>query len=207
MLALIGKKIGMTQLFNEEGMRVPLSVVQVLPNLVVHERTAEKHGYSAKVLGTDPLKKVRTKKPYAGQFPQGISPTRFLVEFKDFEKECKVGDTLGVEIFEGISYVDVRGTTKGKGFQGVVRRHGFAGGPGAHGSKFHREMGSVGTGAFRKIIKGSRMPGRMGAARLTVQNLRLFKVDAEKGLLLIRGAIPGRQGGMVVVTTAKKKQA
>jgi large subunit ribosomal protein L3 len=104
-----------------------------------------------------------------------------------------------------VRFVDVRGATKGKGFQGVVRRHGFQGGPGAHGSKFHREMGSVGTGAFRKIIKGSRMPGHLGDARFTVQNLRLFRVDAEKGLLMIRGAIPGRRGGMVVVLKAAKK--
>jgi large subunit ribosomal protein L3 len=205
MLALIGRKIGMTQLFNEEGMRVPLSVVEVEPNTVVQERTPEKNGYKAMVIGVEALKKSRIKKPYAGQFPQASDPTRFLMEFKDFDKECKVGDKLGVEIFEGVSFVDVRGTTKGKGFQGVVRRHGFQGGPGAHGSKFHREMGSVGTGAFRKIIKGSRMPGHMGAARLTVQNLRLFKIDAEKRLLLIRGAIPGRRGGMVVVLKAVKK--
>jgi large subunit ribosomal protein L3 len=205
MLALIGKKIGMTQLFNEEGMRIPVSVIQVQPNVVVQERTTEKHGYSARVLGADALKKSRVRKPYGGQFPEGTDPTRFLLEFKDFEAECKVGDTLGVEIFEGVRFVDVRGTTKGKGFQGVVRRHGFAGGPGAHGSKFHREMGSVGTGAMRKIVKGSKMPGRMGNARLTVQNLRLFRVDKEKGLLLINGAVPGRRGGMVVVLKATKK--
>jgi large subunit ribosomal protein L3 len=205
MLALIGRKLGMTQLFNEEGMRIPLSVIQVEPNVVVRERTAEKNGYSAMVLGADALKKSRTRKPYAGQFPQGADPTRYLLEFKDFEKECKVGDKVGVEIFEGVLFVDVRGTTKGKGFQGVVRRHKFAGGPGAHGSKFHREMGSVGTGAFRKIVKGSKMPGRMGDARLTVQNLRLFRVDKEKGLLLINGAVPGRRGGMVVVLKARKK--
>jgi large subunit ribosomal protein L3 len=116
-----------------------------------------------------------------------------------------VGDKLGVEIFEGVRFVDVHGTTKGKGFQGVVRRHNFAGGPGAHGSKFHREMGSVGTGAFRKITKGTKMPGRMGNEQLTVQNLRLFRVDKEKGLLLINGAVPGRRGGMVIVLKAKKK--
>lgn len=205
MLALIGRKIGMTQLFSDEGMRVPVSVVQIEPNTVVLERTPDKNGYSAKVLGAEAMKKVRVRKPVAGQFPQGVDPTRYLMEFQDFEKECKVGDKLGVEIFEGVKFVDVRGTTKGKGFQGVVRRHGFQGGPGAHGSKFHREMGSVGTGAFRKIVKGSRMPGHMGAVRFTVQNLRLFKVDAEKHLLLIRGAIPGRRGGMVVVQKAVKK--
>ncbi len=110
-----------------------------------------------------------------------------------------------MEIFEGVRFVDVQSATKGKGFQGVMRRHGFQGGPGAHGSKFHREMGSVGTGAFRKIVKGSKMPGRMGNAKLTVQNLRLFRVDKDKGLLLIKGAVPGRRGGMVVVRTAKKK--
>jgi large subunit ribosomal protein L3 len=195
----------MTQLFNEEGMRIPVSVIQVEPNVVVRERTAEKNGYSARVLGADALKKSRVRKPYAGQFPEGTDPTRFLLEFKDFEAECKVGDKLGVEIFEGVRFVDVRGTTKGKGFQGVVRRHKFAGGPGAHGSKFHREMGSVGTGAFRKITKGTKMPGRMGNERLTVQNLRLFRVDKEKGLLLINGAVPGRRGGFVIVLKAKKK--
>ncbi len=205
MLALIGKKIGMTQLFTDEGMRIPVSVIKVEPNVVVRERTEEKHGYQAMVLGADSVKKSRVRKPYAGQFPEGIAPTRRLLEFKDFERECKVGDALGVEIFEGVTFVDVRGTTKGKGFQGVVRRHGFQGGPGAHGSKFHREMGSVGTGAFRKIIKGSKMPGHMGAARLTVQNLRLFRVDKDKGLLLIKGAVPGRRGGMVVVLKASKK--
>jgi large subunit ribosomal protein L3 len=205
MIALIGRKVGMTQLFNEEGMRIPLSVIRVEPNVVVRERTQDKHGYSAMVLGADKLKKSRVKKPLAGQFPEGTDPTRYLMEFKNFEKECKVGDALGVEIFEGVRYVDVRGTTKGKGFQGVVRRHKFAGGPGAHGSKFHREMGSVGTGAFRKIVKGSKMPGRMGNERLTVQNLRLFRVDKEKGLLLINGAVPGRRGGMVIVLKASKK--
>ena len=205
MLALIGRKIGMTQLFSDDGVLTPLTIVQVEPNTVVKERTADKHGYSAKVLGVEPLKKSRIKKPYAGQFGQGMDPTRFLMEFKDYERECKVGDKLGVEVFEGVKFVDVRGTTKGKGFQGVVRRHGFQGGPGAHGSKFHREMGSVGTGAFRKIVKGARMPGHMGDARLTVENLRLFKVDAEKKLLLIRGAVPGRRGGMVVVLKAIKK--
>jgi large subunit ribosomal protein L3 len=205
MLAIIGRKIGMTQLFNDEGMRVPVTVVLVEPNTVVMERTPEKHGYRATVLGVEALKKTRVKKSYEGQFRNITDPTRFLFEFKDFERECKVGDKLGVEIFDGVKFVDVRGTTKGKGFQGVVRRHGFKGGPGAHGSKFHREMGSVGTGAFRKIIKGSRMPGRMGATRLTVQNLRLFKIDTGRKLLLIRGAIPGRQGGMVVVQKAVKK--
>jgi len=205
MLGLIGTKIGMTQLFSDDGTRVPLSVIQVEPNVVVQQRTAEKNGYSAMVLGAGAMKKTRVKKPYGGQFPQGVDPRRYLLEFKDFEKEAKIGDTVGVEIFEGVPFVDVQSATKGKGFQGVMRRHGFQGGPGAHGSKFHREMGSVGTGAFRKIIKGSKMPGRMGNAKLTVQNLRLFRVDKEKGLLLIKGAVPGRRGGMVVVRTAKKK--
>jgi len=205
MLALIGRKIGMTQVFTGEGMLVPVTVVQIEPNTVVRERTEDKNGYRATVLGVDTLKKSRARKPYAGQFPTGIEPTRYLFEFKNYDKECKVGDKLGVEVFEGVRFVDVRGTTKGKGFQGVMRRHGFMGGPGAHGSKFHREMGSVGTGAFRKIVKGSRMPGRMGNARLTVKSLRLHRVDKEKGLLLIKGAVPGRRGGMVVVLKAGKR--
>jgi len=205
MLALIGRKMGMTQVFTEDGTRIPVSVVQVEPNTVVRERSEDVNGYRAMVLGADALKKSRVTKPYAGQFPQGIEPTRFLLEFRDFERECKVGDRLGVEVFEGVRWVDVRGTSKGKGFQGVVKRHGFKGGPGAHGSKFHRELGSIGTGAFRKITKGRKMPGRMGGERFTVQSLRLVRVDAEKGLLLIRGAIPGRRGGMVVVLKAIKK--
>jgi len=205
MLALIGTKIGMTQLFSDDGTRVPVSVIRVEPNVVVQQRTAEKNGYSAMVLGAGVMKKTRVTKPYAGQFPQGVDPRRYLLEFKDFGREAKIGDTVGVEIFEGVRFVDVQSATKGKGFQGVMRRHGFQGGPGAHGSKFHREMGSVGTGAFRKIIKGSKMPGRMGNVKLTVQNLRLFRVDKDRGLLLIRGAVPGRRGAMVVVRTAKKK--
>ncbi len=127
MLAIIGRKIGMTHLFDADGMRVPLTVVQVQPNVVVRERTSEANGYSALVLGAEALKKSRTRKPYAGQFPAGIEATRVLLEFRDFDRECKVGDKLGVEIFEGVKFVDVRGTTKGKGFQGVVRRHGFRG--------------------------------------------------------------------------------
>jgi len=205
MLGLIGTKIGMTQLFNDDGTLVPLSVIQVEPNVVVQQRTAEKNGYSAMVLGAGAMKKTRIKKQYGGQFPNGVDPRRYLLEFKDFDKEAKIGDTVGVEIFEGVRFVDVQSTTKGKGFQGVVRRHGFQGGPGAHGSKFHREMGSVGTGAFRKIIKGSKMPGRMGDVKLTVQNLRLFRVDKDRGLLLIRSAVPGQRGAMVVVRTAKEK--
>ncbi len=205
MLALIGRKLGMTQVFTEDGTRIPVSVVQVQPNTVVRERTTEKHGYRAMVLGAEPLRTSRVTKPLAGQFPEGIAPTRVLMEFKDFEKTCAIGDRLGVEIFEGVRWVDVRGTTKGRGFQGVVKRHGFQGGPGAHGSKFHRELGSVGTGAFRKIAKGTKMPGRMGGARLTVPSMRLVRIDAEKGLLLIRGAVPGRRGGMVVVQKAVKK--
>ena len=205
MLGLIGTKLGMTQLFSDDGTLVPLSVIQVEPNVVVQQRTAEKNGYSAMVLGSGAMKKTRVKKPYGGQFSQGVDPRRYLLEFKDFDKEAKIGDTVGVEIFEGVRFVDVQSATKGKGFQGVVRRHGFQGGPGAHGSKFHREMGSVGTGAFRKIVKGSKMPGRMGNAKLTVQNLRLYRVDKEKGLLLIKGAVPGRRGAMVVVRTATKK--
>ncbi len=205
MLGLIGTKLGMTQLFNDDGTLVPLSIIQVEPNVVVQQRTAEKNGYSAMVLGSGAMKKTRVKKPYGGQFSQGVDPRRYHLEFKDFDKEAKIGDTVGVEIFEGVRFVDVQSATKGNGFQGVVRRHGFQGGPGAHGSKFHREMGSVGTGAFRKIVKGSKMPGRMGNAKLTVQNLRLYRVDKEKGLLLIKGAVPGRRGAMVVVRTATKK--
>ena len=206
MLALIGKKIGMTQVFDDKGILTPVTVVEIEPNVVVGQRTEEKDGYNAIILGALPIKKKRVTKPYAGQFPEGIEPTRYLMEVRDFEGEVKVGDKLGVDLFENIRFVDVQGTTKGKGYQGVMKRHGFGGGRKSHGSKFHRAGGSTGQAAWpSKVLKGTKMAGRMGGVKATVQNLRVVRVDKERNLLLVKGAVPGRNKAKVVVRKSKKK--
>lgn len=204
MLGLIGKKLGMTQIFDEKGAPQGVTVIEVEPNLVVAQRTPEKNGYSAVVLGWGQIKASRRKKPVAGQFAEGLEPTRLLRELRGFEKECKTGDRIGVEAFAGVSWVDVVAVSKGKGFQGVVKRYHFSGGPKSHGSMVKREGGSTGQ-AHVKTLPGRKMAGRMGGERTTVQNLRLLRVDAEKGLLLVHGAVPGAPGTAVLVSRAKKK--
>jgi large subunit ribosomal protein L3 len=206
MLGLMARKVGMTQVFDETGNLVPVTVVRVDPNVVIAQKTEEKDGYRAVVLGLDDLKPGRVSKPYAGQFPENIPPKATLREFRDFEKEVAPGDKLGAELFEGIRYVDVCGISKGKGFQGVMKRWGFAGGRAAHGSKFHREPGSTGQSTYpHKSFKNVKLPGRMGRERVTALSLRVVKVDTEKQLVLIRGAVPGVNKGLVVVRAAVKK--
>ncbi|TFG64661.1 MAG: 50S ribosomal protein L3 [Spirochaetales bacterium] len=207
MIGLIGKKIGMTQVFDEKGKLIPVTVVAVEPNSVVAERTMEKNGYSALVLGAFDKKEKHTTKPYKGQFKEGVSPKKELLEVRDFDGEHKVGETLGLDIFEGIRKVDVSGITKGKGFQGVVKRHKFGGGRKTHGSKFHNAIGSVGASAFpSRTMKGLKMPGRMGGENFTVQNIVLVKIDLEKKVLLLRGAVPGPRNSMVLIRRAKKSE-
>lgn len=205
MKALIGRKIGMTQLFAEDGSLLPATLIQVEPNVVVSLRTPDRDGYSAVVLGAGELRPKRVTKPYGGQFAKEVAPARHLVEVRDFDGAPEVGTTFGVELFVGDATVDVRGTSKGKGFQGVMKRHGFRGGRKSHGSKFHRAPGSIGQSATpSRVIKGRRMAGRMGGAGATVHNLRLFGVDTGRHLLLVGGPCPGPRGGTLLVTTAKK---
>jgi len=202
----MARKLGMTQVFDETGSLVPVTVVRIEPNIVIAQKTEENDGYKAVVLGMDEMKKNRVSKPYAGQFPETISPKKIFREFRDFEKEVAPGDKLGAEIFEGIRYVDVTGVSKGKGFQGVMKRWGFHGGRAAHGSKFHREPGSTGQSTYpHKTFKNVKLPGRMGREQVTVLSLRVVKVDAEKQLVLIRGAVPGVNKGLVVVRAAVKR--
>ena len=206
MLGLMAKKIGMTQVFDETGNLVPVTVVRIDPNVVISQKTEEKDGYKAVVLGVDEVKKDKASKPYAGQFPENINPKKTLKEFRDFEKEVANGDKLGAEIFEGIRYVDVTGISKGKGFQGVVKRWGFGGGRKTHGSKFHREPGSTGQNTYpHRTFKNRKLPGRMGREQVTTLSLRVVKVDTEKQLVLIRGAVPGVNKGLVVVRAAVKR--
>jgi large subunit ribosomal protein L3 len=207
MIGLIGKKIGMTQVFDDGGNLIPVTAIRVEPNVVVGHRTIDKHGYSATVLASLPVKKKRLTKPVAGQFVEGVEPRRIQREVRDFDRELGVGDEVGAEIFEGILFVDVQGLSKGKGYQGVIRRHGFRGGRKTHGSKFHRANGSTGMAAWpSKVHRGTKMPGRMGGDRRTVQNLRLVGVDAERQLLLVRGSVPGTRDSLVIVREARKKQ-
>jgi len=202
----MARKVGMTQVFDETGNLVPVTVMQIEPNVVIAQKTEEKDGYKAVILGMDDVKQSRVSKPYIGQFPENVSPKKTVREFRDFGKEVALGDKLGVEIFEGIRYVDVTGVSKGKGFQGVIKRWGFKGGRAAHGSKFHREPGSTGQCTYpHHTFKNVKLPGRMGREQVTALSLRVVKVDTEKQLVLIRGAVPGINKGFVVVRAAVKK--
>ncbi len=205
MLSLIGKKVGMTQVFDEFGVLTPVTVVKVEENVVIANKNIKRDGYAAVVLGSIDKKEKSVTKPVAGQFKEGVTPKRKVVEVRDFGKECSVGDAFGVELIEGVEYVDVIGTSKGKGFQGVMKRHNFGGGRKSHGSKFHRANGSTGMAAYpAKVIKGTKMAGRMGGERKTVQNLRVVKIDTERQVLLIQGAVPGTKDSFVIVRKAKK---
>ncbi len=207
MIGLIGKKMGMTQVFDETGVMTPVTVLKIEDNVVVGVRTPEKDGYSACIIGADPIKESRATKPYLGQFPDGVEPQRHLVELKDVDGDYEIGTRLGVSVFGKSRYVDITGTSKGKGYQGVVRRHGFAGGRKSHGSKFHRTPGSTGMAAWpSRVIKGTKMAGRMGGVQTTSENLRVVQVDEENGLLLVGGAVPGRRNGVVFIRPAKKKR-
>jgi large subunit ribosomal protein L3 len=206
MIGLIGKKMGMTQVFDEAGRLVPVTVIAVEPNKVIGRKTVDKDGYDALVVGYREMKKIRITKPYAGQFAEGVAPSKLIRELRDFTGEVEIGADLGVALFESVRFVDVCAISKGKGFQGVIKRWGFSGGRNTHGSKFHREPGSTGQRTYpHKTFKNKKMPGRMGRERVTVQNLKLVKVDVENGYFLIRGAVPGPRNCVVVVSSAVKK--
>ncbi|PLX67584.1 MAG: 50S ribosomal protein L3 [Denitrovibrio sp.] len=205
--AIIGKKVGMTQVFSEDGIVVPVTVVLAGPCVVTEVRTEEKDGYSAIQLGFDEiLKESKVNKPMAGYFKkQGVKPMKFLKEFRGDAGEITVGQQVDVNIFEEGDLVDVQGTSIGKGFQGVVKRYGFAGGPKTHGSHFHRAPGSIGMCEFPgETPKGKKMPGRMGGKKVTVQNLSVVKVIPETNLLLVKGAIPGHDDAIVYIKEAVK---
>ena len=206
MKGLIAKKVGMTQVFDENGNLTPVTVIRVEPNTVVATKTQEKCGYEAVVLGLEDLKPHKITKPYAKQFPEDITPKRHLKEFRDFEGDVKVGDQIGVEMFEKIRFIDVTATSKGKGFQGVMKRWGFHGGRATHGSKFHREAGGTGCSTTPgHTLKNIKMPGHMGFERVTVQNLKVVKVDPELKVLMVRGAVPGNKDCTLIVKAAVKK--
>jgi large subunit ribosomal protein L3 len=202
---IIGKKVGMTQVFAEDGLIVPVTVIQAGPCLVVQKKTADKDGYDAVQIGlVEKVSNKRITSAVRGHFEKaGVQPVKTLAEF-DYSGDANVGDRVQVDIFKEGDQIDVIGRSKGKGFQGVVRRHNFAGGRATHGSMFHRAPGSIGASAFpSRVMKGMRMGGRMGGDQITVKNLRVAKVDAENNLLYIRGAVPGGRNGLVLVRFAK----
>lgn len=207
MIGLIGKKVGMTQVFDEKGRVTPVTVIQVDTNTVVGLRTPDVDGYSAVVLGAGTVKDKHVTKPVKGQFEKNsVAPTRQVMELRDCEGEYKLGDSLGLDLLNDVTFVDVVGTSKGKGTAGVMKRWGFGGGRATHGSKFHRENGSTGQATYPgKTLKGLKMSGRLGAERVTVQNLQVVKIDSERNLLLVKGAVPGSRNSSVVVKRAVKK--
>jgi len=203
MSGLIGKKIGMTSLFDEQGKNIPCTVIELGPCVVTQVRTEEVDGYSALQLGFDDKAEKRATNAALGHFKKANTvPKKKVVEFQDFEEEYKLGDTLTVELFKEGEFVDVLGTSKGKGFQGVVKRHGFAGvGQATHGQHNRlRAPGSIGAASYpARVFKGMRMAGQMGTDKVKVQNLKVLKVVAEKNLLVVKGAVPGHTNAYVIV--------
>ena len=206
MKGLIAKKVGMTQVFDESGNLIPVTVIRIDPNTVIATRTKERNGYDAVVLGIDDVKESRVTKAYKNQFAENIAPKRTLKEFRDFEKEVKVGDQIGMELFDGVRFLDVTSTSKGKGFQGVMKRWGFHGGRASPGSKFHREAGGTGQSTTPgHTFKNIKMPGRMGFKKVTIQNLQIVKTDADLKVIMVRGAVPGNKDCTLIVKSAVKK--
>lgn len=208
MQGILGKKLGMTQIFQDDGTMVPVTVVEAGPCLVVQRRTVETDGYEAVQVGLveDPPPRKVTQ-PLQGHFKKaGVAPMRQLMEFPlDDGDDPQPGDEIKVSIFQPEEYVDAVGTTKGKGFQGVVKRHGFGGGRATHGSMFHRAPGSIGASAYpSRVYPGMRGAGRMGGKRRTAKNLQVVKVDEEKNLIYLKGAVPGARNGYVALRRSKR---
>lgn len=202
MIGLLGKKIGMTQIFDKDGRSIPVTVIQAGPCHISQVRTAEKDGYTAVQMAFDPMRAKTTTKARLGHLKKsGAGPLRFIREIRTAEVEnVEAGAQVRVNNFEEGDYVDVEGVTIGKGFQGVVKRHHFSGGPGAHGSKFGREPGSIGSNTSpARVLKGLKMSGHMGNEVQTTQNLKVVKVDSENDLLVVRGAVPGFDGAYLVI--------
>ena len=205
--AIIGKKIGMSQIFNEDGKVIPVTVVEAGPCPVVQKKTVEKDGYEAVQVAFGTISSKNVNKPVAGHYKKaGVEPKRILKEFKC--ENCasfEIGSEIKADIFAAGDKVDVSGTSKGKGFSGTIKRHNFHIGPMAHGSGYHRGVGSMGScSSPSRVFKNKKMPGQYGNTKCTVQNLQIVKVDAERNILLVKGAIPGAKGGIVIVKQSCK---
>ena len=203
--AILAKKVGMTQIFNEAGELVPVTVLQAGPCVVTQVKTVENDGYDAVQVGFEDIREKLVNKPVKGMFDKaGVSYKRYVREF-NLEGEYAVKDEIKAEIFEAGDKVDATAIAKGKGFQGAIKRHGQSRGPMAHGSKYHRHAGSNGAcSSPSKVFKGKRMPGHMGGKKVTTQNLEIVRVDAEKNLLLVKGAVPGPKKALVTIKESVK---
>ncbi|WP_110955689.1 50S ribosomal protein L3 [Anaerosinus massiliensis] len=206
---ILGKKLGMTQIFTEEGKVVPVTVVESGKTVVIQNKTVENDGYNAVQLGFGVIKEKNVTKPMKGHFAKaGVDAVKFIREMRLSDaSEYNAGDVIGVDIFSAGELIDVTGTAKGKGFAGGIKRHNFRRGPMGHGSKSHREPGSTGamiSGGGGRVLKGKKLPGRMGAQKVTLQRLSIVRVDTDRNLLLIKGAIPGPKGSYVVIKNTVK---
>ena len=201
---ILGKKVGMTQVFTENGELVPVTVVEVGTNVVLQVKTVENDGYNAIQLGFDDQRAVNVNKPAKGHADKAkTAPKRFVREIRDVQGDYKVGDEVKADLFEAGDIVDVTGTSKGHGFQGNIKRWGQSRGPMAHGSRYHRRPGSMGV-IINRLMKGKMLPGRMGGKRVTIQNLDIVKADTENGVLLIKGNVPGANKSYVTIKSTVK---
>lgn len=207
-LGVIGKKVGMTQIFDEQGLAIPVTVIKVDETVVTQVKTVETDGYNAIQVGTVAAKEKHLTKAQLGHFKKNnLSNYRHLQEFRvENPQDYKVGDKVELSVLENVEKVDVTGKSIGKGFQGTVKRHNFGRGPMAHGSKNHREPGSIGAGTTpSRVIKGKRMAGNMGNERVTITKLKLVKVDSANGLVLVKGSVPGCEGRLVIIVPTRTK--
>lgn len=207
MKGILGKKIGMTQVFTKEGKLIPVTVIEVEPNVVTQIKTVVKDGYDAIQLGAQTIREKLSNKPELGHVKKAnTTPKRFLREIRGVNvNDYTLGQTIGVDIFEAGEIVDVTGTSKGKGFQGVIKRHNQSRGPMGHGSQYHRGVGSLGTMLPMHVLKGKKMPGQMGNVQRTVQNLEVVSIDTENSVILVKGNVPGPKKSLVMIRTAVKK--
>ena len=202
---LLGKKLGMTRVYDKAGNSIGVTVIEAGPCPVLQVKNKETDGYEALQLGFDRMKRKNVTKPLSGHFKQAASePQRFIKEVKFHDEQRKSGDVITVDILEGAARVDVTGVSKGRGFAGVVKKYHMKGGPASHGSTRHRRVGSIGSSAFpSRVFKGQRMPGHMGQIKVTSENLSIIKIDKNKNLLLVKGTVPGANGSYILIRRSK----
>ncbi len=202
MKGLVGRKVGMTQIFTEEGVVIPVTVIEVEPNVVTQVKTVDTDGYNAIQIGFGSIKDKNVSKPLKGHFAKsGVIAKRKLMEFRaENASEFTAGQEIKADLFQVGEKVDITGISKGKGFQGVIKRHGQRSGPSAHGSRYHRRPGSMGAATFPgRVFKGKKLPGHTGNVQITIQNLEVVKVDVERNALLVKGAVPGPKRGLLTI--------
>ena len=205
MKGILGRKVGMTQVFTKDGNLIPVTVIEVQPNIVMQVKTNEKNGYNAIQLGVFEKKEKNATRAELGNAKKAnTTPKRFLKEIRDYEGSYNIGDALNVEIFANGDIVDVTGTTKGKGFQGTIKRHNQSRGPMGHGSHYHRGPGSLGTMLPKRVLKGKNLPGHMGDETVTIQNLEVIEVNAKENYILVSGNVPGAKDSLVLIKSAIK---